>query len=114
MEAPLHSSSVLLTKTDRIFNEVSALVRHAIPEDPRLWDLAGWQEGLGCVNLGQVRQPWPCWLWLQEPQEPHPDLLGTSEDLSAHRRSLPAPTPKGTVVGTGGPCPGCLCLAKWE
>ena len=82
-------------------------------EDPRLGELAGWQEGLGCVNLGQVRQPWPCWLRLEELREKHRDLLGTSGDLS-HQRSLPTPMPKGTVVGTGGPWPGCLGLAKWE
>ena len=39
---------------------------------------------------------------------------GPVGDLSAHQRSLPTPTPKGTVAGTGGPCPGCLSLAKWE
>lgn len=39
--------------------------------------------------------------------------MGTSGDFSAHRWSLPTPTTKGTVAGTGGPCPGCLSLAKW-
>lgn len=68
-------------------------------EDPRLWDLAGRQEGLGCVNVGQVRQPWLCWLWLQEPQEKHRDLWGTS--LHINGRYLP-PRPRGLWQALGG------------
>lgn len=52
MEAPLHPSSVLLIKTDRIFNEVSALVRHAIPGGSRALGFSRTARRAGLCELG--------------------------------------------------------------
>lgn len=78
-------------------------------EDPGLWDLAGRQEGLGCVNLGQVRQPWPCWLQLEELQEKHRDLGGPLTSTVATY-----PHAQRDCGGHWGPWPGYLGLARWE
>lgn len=52
MEAPLHPSSVLLIKTDRIFNEVSALVCHAIPGGSQALGFSRTARRAGLCELG--------------------------------------------------------------